>query len=86
VNAYECYGKFRKDGYIDIPLDIKKKLKSNQRIKLVIMIEDEDEKNEKIKALEGLNGLLSDLNGEKIKEFDEVINERVNFHRIGLKA
>lgn len=86
MNAFECKGKFIKDGYIDIPLEIKKNLKKNQDVRLIILTEEDyDENNKKINALKSLNGLLSEISDEDEKKFDELLNNRVSFHREGFK-
>jgi len=79
VNAYECKGKFLEDGHIDIPLEIKKKLKNNQEIKLIILTE-EDEVNE-IELVEEMKGaykglLSSSEEFSKAKKQEKVLEER----------
>ena len=86
MDAYECYGKFL-NGHIDIPADIKKKLKSNQNVKLIILTEEnKDEKDKKLEALKELNGLLNDIDDEKTEKFDEIISNKVKFHREGINT
>lgn len=85
MNAFECKGKFIKDGYIDIPPEIKKNSKTNQDVKLIILTEKGHDKNKKINALESLNGLLSEISDEDEKKFDEVLDNRVSFHREGFR-
>ncbi len=79
MNAYECKGKFLEDGHIDIPLEIKKKLKNNQEIKLIILTE-EDEVNE-IELVEEMKGaykglLSSSEEFSKAKKQEKVLEER----------
>ncbi len=86
MESYECKGKFLKNGYIDIPLEVKKKLKNNQDLELIIITKEEDKgKNKRIDTLKKLNGLLSDLEEEEIKTFDETLKERVIFNREGFE-
>jgi len=68
--AYECRGKLLKDGHIDIPEEIKEQLKNNKNLKLIILAEEQDENTDteqKIKALENINNILSE---EEKKDFD----------------
>lgn len=89
MNTYTCNGKLSKEGYIDVPLDIKRRLKSNQNIKLIIMVENEEETEKRIEkrltAAKNLQGLLVGVNEEKIKKFDKIIKERINFRKEELK-
>lgn len=89
MNAYECDGKFLKEGYIDVPGDIKKRLKSDQNIKLIIMVENEEKTEkriaEKLTAAKNLQGLLAGVQEDKIKEFDKIIKARINFRQEDLK-
>lgn len=77
MNSYKCEGKFLKNGYIDIPLEIKKKLDNNKDLELIIITKEEDHgKNKMIDKLKKLNGLLSELEENEIKKFDEVLKKR----------
>ena len=53
MKAYECKGKVSKDGHLDIPLDIKKELKENQEVRLIILTENNKEENNVVKELRG---------------------------------
>lgn len=53
MKAYECKGKITKDGYLDIPLDVKKKLKDNQEVRLIILTEDNKKENNIVSELRG---------------------------------
>jgi len=79
--VYEYKTNYNKEGKIDIPSYISKGLKENQKIKLIIMIEDETEKKKKINAVDQLSSLLSDTEKKKIEKFDSIIEQRVNFKR-----
>ena len=79
--AYECNGKLLKDGYIDIPEEIKEQIKNNKNLKLIILTEEQDENavtEQKIKALKNITNILS---GEEKEKFDEIISKRVKFSR-----
>ncbi len=56
MNAYECKGKFLKDGHIEIPPEIMKKLGSQQDIKLIILTEDIEENNGEIVMIKEMRG------------------------------
>ncbi|MFW5891618.1 MAG: hypothetical protein ACOCUI_05315 [bacterium] len=84
--AYECKGRLLKDGHIDIAEEIKDQIKYSQNLKLIILTDEQDDnknknREQKIKALENLSNLLSDLDKEEKEKFDEIISDRVNFSR-----
>ncbi len=79
MSIYECYVKIPDSGTIIIPQEIKRKLKKDCLIKLVIFPQEEEKKY--MEAVTELNGLLSDLPEEDIKKFDRTLNDRINFKR-----
>ena len=81
MQAYEFKTKANNEGKIQIPPDILKKLKKNQKIKLIIMTEEANDKEAKIKAIDELSHFFDDTSEEKLKEFDQIISEKVNFSR-----
>ena len=81
MNAYECQAKLLDDGHLEIPEEIKQKLKKNHFIKVIILTEVEIPVNKYIDSLNKLNGLLSDLPDEDIEQFEHTIKERLNFNR-----
>jgi hypothetical protein len=81
MDAYECHARLMDEGYLEIPLAIRKKLKKDALIKLVILVDEEKPQKKQLHALKELNGLLADLNEENMGNFDETLKERVNFKR-----
>jgi hypothetical protein len=75
MNAYECYGELLSDGHLKIPDEVIKKIHPNSKIKLVIMI-DENEKQMQLSALAGISGLLSDLDEKEAFLFDDIIKNK----------
>jgi len=71
-----------KDGYIDIPLEIKEKLKSNQDIKLIILKEENDKDEiDKIELIREMRGaykgfLSSSQEFSKMKKNEKLLEER----------
>ena len=51
MQAYEFKTKANNEGKIQIPPEIQKKLKKNQKIKLIIMTEEANDKEAKIRLL-----------------------------------
>lgn len=81
MQAYEFKTITNNEGKIQIPPDILKKLKKNQKIKLIILTEEANEKEAKINAIDELSHFFDHTSEEKLKEFDQIISEKVNFSR-----
>ncbi len=79
MNAFECYGELLSNGHLKIPDEVIKKIHRNSKIKLIIMI-DENEKQVQLNALTGLSGLLSDLDRQEESLFDDIIKKRINLN------
>lgn len=74
--AYEYYSKIMPDGHLELPKDIKIKLKNTDRIKVVVMIEEtRDIKKKKLSDIL-LNSPLrnSGINLERNDDFGREIN------------
>jgi bifunctional DNA-binding transcriptional regulator/antitoxin component of YhaV-PrlF toxin-antitoxin module len=73
----EYSGTLLEDGHISIPQEIIDKLNINRGSKLRVIVEvKKGVSKEKIMSIAGL---LSDLNGEEIKRFDETVKRRSLF-------
>jgi len=73
----EYTGTLLEDGHISIPQEIIDKLNINRGSKLRVIVEvKKGVSKEKIMSIAGL---LSDLNGEEIKRFDETVKRRSLF-------
>jgi len=64
--------------WIDIPERFLK-----EKVEVVISTIEQNDQNldlqKKIRAIDGLNGLIADIDREKMDEFDRVVNERNSF-------
>ncbi|HOP31286.1 MAG TPA: hypothetical protein P5120_16530 [Spirochaetota bacterium] len=80
MHAYECYGEMLEDGHLKIPDEVKSQISPNSRVKLVIMIDD-NEKESQLNALGKMSGLLSGLRDDELALFDRVIADRVNIKK-----
>ena len=73
----EYTGTLLDDGHISIPQEIIDKLNINRGSKLRVIVEVK--KGVSKKKIMSYAGLLSDLNGEEIKRFDETVKRRSLF-------
>ena len=73
----EYTGTLLEDGHISIPQEIIDKLNINRGSRLRVIVEVK--KGVSKKKIMSYAGLLSDLNGEEIKRFDETVERRSLF-------
>ena len=73
----EYTGTLLEDGHISIPEEIIDKLNINRGSRLRVIVEVK--KGVSKKKIMSCAGLLSDLNGEEIKRFDETVKRRSLF-------
>ena len=71
---------YRLKGIIEIPKEMEK-----SKVEIIILPIEEPPKqpslNDKLRAIEELNGLISDQSKEKLDEFEQIINQRNPFRR-----